>query len=70
MADVKITVRLNGPYLVQGPLELVDQDGNPFTVPEGQVIAICRCGRSDTKPFCNGNHRNQEPLFDAPTRAV
>ena len=70
MADVKITVRLNGPLLVDGPIAIVDQDGNPFTVQEGQVVAICRCGRSDTKPFCNGNHRNQEPTFDAPTRAV
>ena len=70
MADVKITVALNGPYLVEGPIELVDPDGNHFTVQEGQRIAICRCGRSDSKPFCNGNHRNQEPFFDAPTKAV
>ena len=70
MADVKITIRLDGPYMVEGPLDLVDQDGNAFTVPDGQKAFLCRCGRSDTKPFCNGNHRNQQPPFDAPTRAV
>jgi CDGSH-type Zn-finger protein len=70
MADVKITVQLNGPYLVNGPIELVDQDGNNFTVQEGQMVAMCRCGRSDSKPFCDGTHRNKEPRFEAPTRAV
>ena len=70
MAELKITVRLNGPYLIEGPFDLVDQDGNAFTVPDGQRAVLCRCGRSDTKPFCNGNHRKQEPTFDAPTKAV
>ena len=70
MADVKVTVRLNGPYYIDGPLELVDQDGNHFEVQEGKTIALCRCGRSNNKPFCDSSHRNQTPTFDAPTRAV
>jgi CDGSH-type Zn-finger protein len=69
MADTKVTVRLNGPYRVEGPFTLVDQDGNKFTLPEGQWVSLCRCGLSDKKPFCDGSHRNKTPNFDAPTRA-
>ena len=54
MSDVKITVRRNGPYLVSGLVELRDADGNPYPVKE--VIALCRCGASTTKPFCDGTH--------------
>lgn len=56
MSDVKITVRRDGPYLVKGPIELVDAEGNPFSVEAGKTIALCRCGGSTTKPFCDGTH--------------
>ncbi len=57
MADVTITVRTNGPYRVDGPINLVDQDGNPILIPEGKTrISLCRCGASITKPFCDGTH--------------
>jgi CDGSH-type Zn-finger protein len=55
VADVKITVRDNGPYLVRGTIELVDAAGNQFTS-ERDTIALCRCGGSTTKPFCDGTH--------------
>ena len=67
MADVKITVRLNGPYRVEGPMTLVDQDGNEFKLPEGQWVSLCRCGNSDNKPFCDSSHRTKTPTFEAPT---
>jgi CDGSH-type Zn-finger protein len=67
MADSKVTVRLNGPYIVEGPIELVDQDGNAFTV-EGERFVLCRCGQSENKPFCDASHRNKI-TFDAPTKA-
>ena len=53
---VKITVRPNGPYLVQGDVELKDPAGNIVPVPPGATIALCRCGASVTKPFCDGTH--------------
>jgi 3-phenylpropionate/trans-cinnamate dioxygenase ferredoxin subunit len=57
MADVTITVRTNGPYRVDGPINLVDHDGNPIPIPEGKTrISLCRCGASVTKPFCDGTH--------------
>jgi CDGSH-type Zn-finger protein len=67
MADVKIEVRLDGPNRVTGPIDLVDQDGKAFTIPEGEAVALCRCGASKNKPFCDGGHRDAG--FDAPTRA-
>lgn len=57
---VTITVRLNGPYrvdLTQGEIALVDHDGNAIPLPEGKTtIALCRCGGSTKKPFCDGMH--------------
>lgn len=66
--DLSIQVRLNGPYLVRGPFRLEDQDGNVFELPEGKAVALCRCGGSTTKPFCDGTHSRTG--FDAATRAV
>jgi CDGSH-type Zn-finger protein len=56
-AVVEIKVRDDGPYKVTGPVRLLDGDGHEFTVPEGKAIALCRCGRSDDKPFCDRAHR-------------
>ena len=57
MADVTIHVRRNGPYRVEGPINLLDHDGNPIQIPEGKpYISLCRCGGSVTKPFCDGTH--------------
>jgi CDGSH-type Zn-finger protein len=55
MADVTIEPRPNGPYLVRGPIRIFDVDGEPFELP-GEVVALCRCGGSATKPFCDGTH--------------
>lgn len=55
MADVQIQVSENGPLIVRGPVELNDADGNPIPVKKS-VIALCRCGGSTTKPFCDGTH--------------
>jgi CDGSH-type Zn-finger protein len=52
---VTITTRPNGPYLVKGPISLLDADGKEFKV-EGEVVALCRCGGSTRKPFCDGTH--------------
>jgi CDGSH-type Zn-finger protein len=62
---VEIKVRDNGPYKVTGPVTIVDAEGNRFAVPDGPV-ALCRCGRSQTKPFCDASHKAG---FDACERA-
>jgi len=69
MADVEIKARHNGPYKVTGPVRLIDADGNEYEVgEEGKPIALCRCGGSATKPFCDGTH--SKVGFDAAERAV
>ena len=69
MNEVEIKARENGPYRVQGPIRLIDADGNEFDLGErGETIALCRCGGSTTKPFCDGTH--SKIGFDAATRAV
>ena len=55
--SVKITIRPNGPYLVEGEVELIDVNGTRIdTSSRGPRIALCRCGASVTKPFCEGTH--------------
>lgn len=54
MADVNITPSENGPYLVSGAVRLTDVDGRE--VPHGEHMALCRCGQSNNKPFCDGMH--------------
>jgi CDGSH-type Zn-finger protein len=54
MADVNITPSENGPYLVSGAVCLADVAGRE--VPHGDHMALCRCGGSKNKPFCDGTH--------------
>ena len=63
----KITVLDNGPYLVKGPVLLLDAEGNEFRA-ERATVALCRCGESTNKPFCDGTH--SKAGFRASDRAV
>ena len=67
-AITEIKVRENGPYRVEGPFRLIDADGNEFDVEPGKVVALCRCGGSQTKPFCDKTH--SKIGFAAAERAV
>jgi 3-phenylpropionate/trans-cinnamate dioxygenase ferredoxin subunit len=59
---ITITVKQNGPYLIAGDdvaqVRIVDATGQPLVSPKGsgKTIALCRCGGSVTKPFCDGTH--------------
>lgn len=50
-----ISVYREGPYLVRGPVRILDEDGTAVEV-RRDVVALCRCGRSRTKPLCDGTH--------------
>ena len=54
--SVKITIRPNGPYLVEGECEISDPTGAKVDTGGQARIALCRCGASTTKPFCDGTH--------------
>jgi CDGSH-type Zn-finger protein len=51
-----ITPYPDGPYLVRGDFAVTDQDGNELPV-ERRTIALCRCGKSRMRPFCDGTHK-------------
>jgi CDGSH-type Zn-finger protein len=51
-------VRDNGPLLIQGSFTLVDAEGNAIALdPSKPNCALCRCGASHNKPFCDGAHK-------------
>jgi CDGSH-type Zn-finger protein len=63
MSDVTITAKSNGPLIIQGPVRIVTPDGRELTPPPrkdgkpAEVVVLCRCGGSATKPFCDGTHK-------------
>jgi CDGSH-type Zn-finger protein len=56
VAETTITPYRDGPYLVRGPFALQDPDGEPIPVTR-RTIALCRCGKSRTRPYCDGTHK-------------
>ncbi len=69
MADVEMTVTENGPLLMRGPARLIDADGTEYDLSgRGDTVALCRCGGSTNKPFCDGTHSRTG--FEAAERAV
>jgi CDGSH-type Zn-finger protein len=58
MSEVIIKTRENGPLLVTGPVKLIDHLGNVYDLTGQANVALCRCGHSARKPFCDGAHRN------------
>lgn len=56
MDEATITPYRDGPLLVRGPFRLLDQDGNEIETDRG-TVALCRCGKSRLRPFCDGSHK-------------
>jgi CDGSH-type Zn-finger protein len=51
---VTITPTANGPFKCRGPLTILGADGRTATSEE---MCLCRCGQSQSKPFCDGSHK-------------
>jgi CDGSH-type Zn-finger protein len=67
-AAATITPYRDGPLIVRGNFRLVDQDGAEID-PGRKTIALCRCGKSGIKPFCDGSHkRSGFSASSAPSR--
>lgn len=68
--DEPLTIRCreNGPLVLPAQFKIVDHLGNEFALPvDKEMIALCRCGHSQNKPFCDGNHK--QVGFQAPEKA-
>lgn len=69
--QVTIRCRANGPYVIELPEEprstgepntlsvrVIDHEGGEFSLPTGKrAVALCRCGQSGSRPWCDGSHR-------------
>ncbi|WP_394943834.1 CDGSH iron-sulfur domain-containing protein [uncultured Ilumatobacter sp.] len=61
--EQKITVAAGGPYLVSGGVPVMSEHGEPLTWKTDRLesvkakVALCRCGASSNKPFCDGSHK-------------
>ena len=55
--STKITVNNNGSLKIEGEFEIVDKDGKNYGLARRTVLSLCRCGRSQNKPFCDGSHK-------------
>jgi 3-phenylpropionate/trans-cinnamate dioxygenase ferredoxin subunit len=56
---ISVLAKKNGPYLITGDLselQITDADGNKYDITGKQAVALCRCGASVNKPFCDGQH--------------
>jgi CDGSH-type Zn-finger protein len=54
MPDVTIAIGEDGPYFVEGDIRVTDDDGRELDLPYD--VQLCRCGRSQNQPFCDGTH--------------
>jgi CDGSH-type Zn-finger protein len=72
MPTTKITVNSNGSIKVEGDFEIVDRNGTPYGLGGREIVSICRCGRSQNKPFCDGSHKghfeHDATAFDLPPK--
>jgi CDGSH-type Zn-finger protein len=58
MAEVTIRMRPHGPLVVEGPVRIIDSTGAVFSITTDKpAIALCRCGTSKNRPFCDGSHK-------------
>lgn len=56
MSKCQIKTKNNGPLIISGDFELTDASGKAFGLGGRTQIALCRCGGSANKPFCDGSH--------------
>ncbi|MFD7184145.1 CDGSH iron-sulfur domain-containing protein [Streptomyces sp. NPDC059904] len=56
----RVVVDPEGPMLVEGPVEVLDDEGTLVTS-DRFVVAVCTCRRSRTYPWCDASHRRAGP---------
>ncbi len=58
-----VMVRPDGPLIARGDIEVLDANGQ--SIYQGNDVALCRCGASKSKPFCDGSHKETDFSHDA-----
>ena len=66
MSETRVTVKKNGPLIVEGAFSVCDASGAAFDLDGRTKISLCRCGLSENKPFCDGSHSGG---FDSEVKA-
>jgi uncharacterized Fe-S cluster protein YjdI len=57
-SNINVSIMEKGPYIIKGPCVIVNEKGEE-TIKDGNV-ALCRCGASANKPYCDGSHKNAD----------
>jgi CDGSH-type Zn-finger protein len=74
MPTTKITVNNNGSLKIEGDFEIVDRNGVVYNLQGREIVSLCRCGRSQNKPFCDGSHKDHfehdAVAFDLPPKKI
>ncbi len=70
MDDTTIQVMVNGPLRVTGAFDITDGTGAKFDLAGRTTISLCRCGKSNNKPFCDGTHNMEAFQSDEKARAL
>lgn len=59
-----IQIEENGPMRVEGEFDLISENGEKLSEGTWMKIALCRCGKSQKKPFCDGSHKRPSPTVE------
>jgi CDGSH-type Zn-finger protein len=68
MKPTRVQVRNNGPLRLEGDFEIVDATDGVFGLAGRTAISLCRCGHSESKPFCDGSHGRVGFQSECPAR--
>ena len=67
MSEIIVRCKTNGPLIVEGAVKVLDANGNAYPInPAKPSVALCRCGLSAGKPFCDGSHSRQSWVSNDP----
>ncbi|MEI5584393.1 MULTISPECIES: CDGSH iron-sulfur domain-containing protein [unclassified Agromyces] len=66
---VTVTACADGPLIVRGEIDLVDEHGEPIDA-HRRTVALCRCGASAIRPFCDGTHKSIGFRTEPPARTA
>ncbi len=70
MSQTTVKVRNNGPLRIEGDFVVLDAEGRPFGLAGRTNVALCRCGQSESKPFCDGAHGKAGFSSECPAREL